>query len=105
MGVAEANCKDQFRPPHGPWGWFGHPLGPNPIFFFLFSFLEFGHKGVAKPPLGLWGWPQGQTQKNKKTKKQKKKIGFFPGGLPKNLHGHWGDSVTTKPATPYFFFF
>jgi hypothetical protein len=51
----------------GPWGWFGHPQGPNPLHFFIFCFLALGvatpmghgdgsatprpAKWVAQPPL------------------------------------------------------
>jgi hypothetical protein len=34
-----------------PWGWLGHPQGPNPFFFFFFFTLALrGGSGVVWPP-------------------------------------------------------
>jgi hypothetical protein len=53
-----------------PWGWLGHPQGPNPFFFFFFFSLWplgvvrgwFGHRQTEPPqakatPLAKIGWP------------------------------------------------
>jgi len=39
---------------HGPWGWFGHPQGSNPLNFIFLALLPLR---VAEPfPNGLKGW-------------------------------------------------